>query len=109
MREFDFDSVGKRMPYSAPEGFIPKAKSRATMALSEIGAPRHSVWSVVGRVAVAASVAVAVCGVAIWIERYSSPERQYDRLLAKLSSDVLWEYECECEADEGYAHFEDVM
>ena len=97
MREFDFDNIGKRMPYSLPEGFIEEAKSRAKAASMS---PKSSTkMPIVARLAIAASVVVAVCGAAMWLGDFYSPEKRYDRLLANLSSDVLWEFACEYDVD----------
>ena len=99
MREFEFENVGKRLPYTIPEGFIAEAKSRAKQRAGESHAYSRRAWVIVGRVAAAAAVVLAICGAAIWVERAFSPEQQYERLLAELSSDVLWEYACEYAAD----------
>ena len=96
MKEFNFDNVGKRLPYSVPEQFFEGAKRRALSATTAVEKDRRGIFY---RVAIAAAVVVAVCGTAVWLEVYRSPERQYDRLLAQTSTDVLWEYTCEYEMD----------
>lgn len=93
MKEFDFKSVGKRMPYSLPEGFLEKAKREALAAAAERN--RTHSRPVLYRVAIAAAVVLAVCGAAVWFEDFNSPESRYERMLADLSSEVLWEYACE--------------
>lgn len=96
MKEFDFNSVGKRLPYSVPEGFFAQAKVQAKSA---------SVKRVVGhntiiyKVALAAATLLAICGAAVWFEAYNSPENQYKRLLSEVSSDMLWEYVSEYDTD----------
>lgn len=97
MREFDFDNVGKRMPYRLPEGFVEGAKSRAKAA--SVGAPTSRKMPLVVRLAIAASVVVAICSAAMWLGDFYSPEKRYDRLLSDLSSDVLWEFACEYDTD----------
>ena len=97
MREFDFDSVGKRLPYSVPEGFIERAKVQA-VDVAMVGVhPRRQMLPRV--VMAAAAVVVAVCGTALWLVERNSPERRYERLLAQTSTEVLWEYACEYDVD----------
>lgn len=97
MKEFDFDSVGKRMPYNVPEGFFEQTKAKARNVGA--GKPFRS-REVLYRVAVAVVAAVVViCGVAVWLDDFYSPKKQYQRLLAEVSSDVLWEYACEYDTD----------
>ena len=98
MKEVDFDSVGKRLPYSIPEGFIESAKSRA---LTISARDKRSGMRILYRVAIAAAVVLAVCGAAVWLEGYTSPESRYERMLADVSSEVLWEYACEYDTSGG--------
>lgn len=98
MKEFDFDSVGKRLPYNVPEGFFEGAKSKARA----IGTKRERVGiSLFYQIAVAAAVVLAICGAAICLEEFNSPESKYERMLADVSSDVLWEYACEYDTTDG--------
>ena len=97
MKEFDFNSVGKRMPYSVPEEFFEVAKAQAkdrAIRGSRVFRP------IIYKVAIAAVAAVlAVCGATVCFELYNSPDRQYERLLAEISTDVLWDYACEYNID----------
>ena len=92
MKEFDFDSVGKRMPYALPEGFFEQAKREAVTIATRGEQQRRPLFF---KVAIAAAVVLAVCGAAVWFENFNSPENRYERMLAELSSEVLWEYACE--------------
>ncbi len=93
---FDFQDVGQRMPYTTPEKFFQRAKARAKGITHNRG---RTCIHIIYKVAVAAAAVVAACGVALWFEDYLSPERQYERLLAQTSTEVLWEYACECDID----------
>jgi hypothetical protein len=96
MKEFDFKSVGKRMPYNVPEGFFDVAKEQAKcVALAGAGAKRPAIY----KYAVAVAAVVMACGVVLWLDDYLSPQRQYDRLLAEVSTEVLWDYTCEYSID----------
>ena len=97
MREFEFNDVGKRMPYSLPEGFLEEAKSRAKAA--SVSTQSSKRMPIVARLAIAASVVVVICGAAMWLGDFYSPEKRYDRLLSDLSSEVLWEFACEYDTD----------
>ncbi len=92
MKEFDFDNVGKRMPYSVPEEFFEKAKMDAKSAAVGVRGFRHGANKLVVRLAVAATVALAVCGAAFMLEDFNSPTSRYERMLADVSTDVLIEY-----------------
>ena len=92
MKEFDFENVGKRMPYSVPEGFFEEAKRRAgEIAISAQGGVHRGFAPIFGRVAIAATVALALCGAAWWTVDYNSLERRHERLLADISTDLLME------------------
>ena len=82
-KEFDFSQVGKRMPYTVPEGFMDEARREARAIAQQRRKP--SFRAVFARsVAVAAAVAVIVGG--LWIglrpDRNERLLRQYDELLA---------------------------
>ena len=92
MKEFDFENVGKRMPYSVPEGFFEGAKQRAkAIASSSQDAVHHGFTPIFSRVAIAAAVALAIFGAAWWSYDYNSLERRHERLLADISTDLLME------------------
>ena len=100
MKEFDFENVGKRMPYSVPEGFFEEAKQRAVaIALPTQSAVRHGFAPMFSRVAIAATVVLAVCGAAWWSIDYNSLERRHERLLAEISTDLLMELVSECDVE----------
>lgn len=101
MKEFDFNNVGKRMPYRVPEGFFEQAKQRAKSIGEAGGSMRSNMGRMVARVAVAAAVGLAVCGTALWLEDFASPESRYERMLAEVSTDVLWEYSYDYDAEIG--------
>ena len=96
MKEFDFNSVGKRLPYSVPEGFFAQAKAQAKSASAKRVVGHNTI---IYKVALAAATLLAICGAAVWLEVYTSPENQYERLLSEVSSDLLWEYVSEYDTD----------
>ena len=98
MKEFDFDNVGKRLPYNVPEGFFEDAKLKACALDTKHNKMGMNLFF---KIALAATVVLAICGAAVWFERFNSPESQYDRMLADLSSEVLWEYACEYDTTDG--------
>lgn len=98
MKEFDFNSVGKRLPYSVPEEFFSQAKAQAKA--NAVTAKREVGYRpIIYKVAIAAATLLTICGAAMWVEQYNSPEKQYERLLSEVPSDMLWEYVCEYDTD----------
>ena len=93
MKEFDFENVGKRMPYSVPEGFFESAKQRACEIATSQPRASHRGFAPMffARVAIAATVVLAVCGAAWWSIDYNSLERRHERLLAEISTELLME------------------
>ena len=105
MKEFDFDSVGKRLPYATPEGFFERAKMQAkSLDAGAQGLHRRRTF-IVTRVEIAAAVVLAVCGAAWWAWDYNSLENRYERMLAECSTDVLWEFAYEYDSDSDKTYF----
>ncbi len=92
MKEFDFNNVGRRMPYDVPEGFFESAKLKAKNLRTERSRSGRVTSPIAIWVTAAAAAILAVCGVALWLEDFNSPESRYERMLADVSTDVLWEY-----------------
>lgn len=88
MKEFDFNEVGRRMPYSVPEGFFEKAKHTATDAAAAkrpSGAKRIVRWSL----ATAAAITLAVSS---FIGVYAGRNKlalQYGQLLAQADIETV--------------------
>ena len=98
MKDFDFSNVGKRLPYSVPEEFFSQAKAQAK---ANVTCTKRAIGygPIIYKVALAAATLLAICGAAVWLEVYTSPENQYERLLSEVSSDMLWEYVSEYDTD----------
>ncbi len=95
MKKFDFEDVGKRMPYSVPEGFFERSKRQTLCATTEYRRPVNKSL----RWAVAVAVVAMVCCAAWWSMEYNSPEKRYERMLAESSSDILWKFAGEYDSD----------
>lgn len=96
MKKFDFDNVGKRMPYNVPDGFFDEARKRAC-AITGDGrqARKPQVLRRAAAIAAAAAVIIgaAVIGLHLRGERPAAadPQQLYLSLLADASDDILEE------------------
>ena len=98
MKDFDFSNVGKRLPYSVPEEFFSQAKAQAK---ANVTCTKRAIGygPIIYKVAIAASMLLAICGATMWFEQYKSPKKQYERLLSEVPSETLWEYVCVYDTD----------
>ena len=77
MKEFDFEQVGKRMPYSVPDGFFDKIEADVMQEVSKGAAQpksRKQVLRIALRAAMAAAAAVALFFVVQALLPKSSPD-----------------------------------
>lgn len=89
MKGFDFNEVGKRLPYSVPEGFFDEARRNAKAVGMKPQASRNNAvlyWSF-------AAAAVAVLVVSSFLGVFTGSEQilmhRYDTLLAKASTEEV--------------------
>lgn len=94
MKDFDFDNIGKRMPYHVPEGFFDEAKRRAITVCDENAvAGRTVILRRTAAIISAAAVLVgaAIVGIRLLDARHTAvdPEQYYVSLLSEVSDDTL--------------------
>lgn len=96
MNDLRFDDMGKKMPYTVPEGFFDEAKRRARGIAS--AERRTSPLRAIAGWAVAASIAAAAVGTALYMagarpdEQFAATaEARYADLLTSASTETLYE------------------
>ena len=96
MKDFDFDNIGKQMPYRVPAGFFDEAKQRAVSVCGEHAVTGRKV--ILRRTAAIVSAAAvligaAIVGIRLLDARHTAvdPEQYYASLLSEVSDDTLEE------------------
>ncbi|MBP3483071.1 MAG: hypothetical protein J6K28_06745 [Alistipes sp.] len=96
MKEFDFNEVGRRMPYSVPEGFFEKAEQNAYAAIAD-GTARHRPRIMRSTMAIASAATVFIGATVLGIHTFrdrqtvTDPQQQYCLLLTEVSDNTVEE------------------